>query len=105
MKENLKEKVHIFIKREMENAWHENELYKRETLEMFFAFLDKTKGAGWEIKEITEQDGKDYVRYQLKSKRNLSCVFGSIRVIKSFMEFTSLMNWIDKNPWEDFREG
>jgi len=98
MKVRFYDMIDLFLTSEKERVIKEIERHTRSTLEGFAETMDKRKGAGWKIGEVTETDGRAYYE-SLKAKSRDIERAKRLRTLLHFMAFAKDEGWIEEIPW------
>ena len=91
--------IDLFLTSEKERVIKDIERHTRGTLESFAETMDRVKGAGWKIGEVTEADGRAYYE-SLKAKSRDIERGKRLRTLLRFMVFAEKEGWIDELPWK-----
>jgi len=99
MKVRFYDMIDLFLYSEKERVIKEIERHTRSTLEGFAETMDRVKGAGWKIGEVTEADGRAYYE-SLKAKSRDIEREKRLRTLLRFMAFAKNEGWINELPWK-----
>lgn len=98
MKVRFYDMIDLFLSSEKERVIKDIERHTRSTLESFAETMDRVKGAGWKIGEVTEADGRAYYE-SLKAKSRDVERGKRLRTLLRFMAFAKNEGWIEDIPW------
>ncbi|GEM_PF-3587326 len=99
MKVRFYDMIDLFLSSEKERVVKEIERHTRGTLEGFAETMDRVKGSGWKIGEVTEADGRAYYE-SLKAKSRDIEREKRLRTLLRFMAFAKSEGWIKELPWK-----
>lgn len=91
-----------FIASEKDRVMKETETYTRSTLAGFAEVMDGRKGAKWNIRDVTEADGRAY--YDSLSKSRDGERGKRLRTVLRFMGSAVNKGWINELPWRELYE-
>jgi hypothetical protein len=91
MREDFKEKVKAYIRRGVKEYSFLRELVVMEMMENFSNYLDRTKGAGWSLADITQVDVVAYCQEQYQK--------GDQHAERYYIEFSRFLQFAEREGW------
>ncbi|MCP4133008.1 MAG: hypothetical protein GY754_18795 [bacterium] len=115
---DLQEKIDLYLKKEQVVSCFVIELYGRKVVNDFIDFIDHQRGGSeWDLVEVTEQDGRDYLEFleeeiQKKSKKYVKKSYRpgldekwspgmKSGILNSFMNYALSQGWVHRNPFKE----
>ncbi len=98
MKVRFYDMIDLFLTSEKERVIKEIERHTRVTLEGFAETMDRVKGVGWKIGEVTEADGRAYYESLGLKSRDIERE-KRLWTLLRFMTFAKSEGWINELPW------